>query len=175
MPPRSAVTQLPEDVKAELDTRLLSGGFAGYAGLAEWLGEQGFTISKSALHRYGSAFEEKTEKLRVATQMSITLAEAAGDDAGAMNDALIRLAQGELFDILLEADKKEKPIAAILPEITLSVARLTRASVQQKKWQTEFRDKLKKTADKVAGTARKGGLSPDAVENIKRDILGVVG
>jgi len=55
------------------------------------------------------------------------------------------------------------------------VTRLTRASVLQKKWQTEFRDKLKKAAEKVAGAARKGGLSPDAVETIKREILGVVG
>ena len=55
------------------------------------------------------------------------------------------------------------------------MSHLARASVKQKKWQPEFRDRLKKAADKVAGAARKGRLSPDAVETIKRRILGVVG
>ena len=39
------------------------------------------------------------------------------------------------------------------------------------------RDKLKKAVDKVADTAcsGKGGRSPDAVETIKWEILGVIG
>ena len=175
MPPRSAIIQLPDEVKTELDQRLLAGGFAGYVSLAVWLEDQGFSISKSALHRYGSAFEEKTEKLRAATQMSIQLAETVGDDAGAMNDALIRLAQGELFEQLLEADKDGKSLVDALPEITLSVARLTRASVLQKKWQTEFRDKLKAAAREVDKIARKGGLTDEAAGTIREKILGVVG
>ncbi|MBW7998559.1 MAG: DUF3486 family protein, partial [Candidatus Glassbacteria bacterium] len=102
-------------------------------------------------------------------------AETVGDDAGAMNDALIRLAQGELFEQLLEADKGGKSLVDALPEITLSVARLTRASVLQKKWQTEFRDKLKAAAREVDKIARKGGLTDEAAGTIREKILGVAG
>lgn len=173
MPPRPAVTQLPEAVRAELDHRLIAGGFSGYRQLAEWLEEQGFSISKSALHAYGQSFAAKTERLRMATQMSLALAEAAGDDAGAMNDALIRLAQGELFDLLLQADDAEAPLADRLPEITLAVSRLVRASLPQKKWQTEFREKAAAAADDVEKIARKGGLSDKAVQAIRQKILGI--
>ena len=175
MPQRSAVTQLPEAVKAELDRRLIAGGFAGYLALADWLAEAGWEISKSALHRYGQAFEAKTEKLRAATEMSVVLAETLGDDAGAMNDALIRMTQGELFDLLLKAEEDGKSLMDALPEITLAVSRLTRASVMQKKWQTEFRDRLTAAAERAGSVARKSGLSPEAVDTIKREILGVAG
>lgn len=175
MPPRSAVHDLPEELKAELDRRLVAGGFQGYVALAEWLDEQGFGISKSALHRYGQAFEERTAKLRTATRMGVTLAEAVGDDAGALNDALIRMAQGELFDLFVSAEEGGKTLQEALPEITLAVARLTRASVQQKKWAAEYREKAAAAAEDVAKVARKGGLSDQAVEEIRERILGVAG
>ncbi|MCH8845042.1 MAG: DUF3486 family protein [SAR324 cluster bacterium] len=60
-----------------------------------------------------------------------------------------------------------------LPEITLAVARLTRASVAQKIWQTKFRDRLAAAAEKAGSVARKSGLSAEAA--IRREILGVAG
>lgn len=64
---------------------------------------------------------------------------------------------------MLAADADAKPIPELLPDITLAVAGLTRVSVQQKRWQTEFREKARKGADSAAGMARKRGLSDDAV------------
>ena len=175
MPPRSAVQSLPEAVRADLDQWLIHRGFAGYEELSAWLLEKGFSISKSSLHRYGSAFEAKTEKLRAATQMSKTLAEAVGDDEGAMNDALIRMAQGELFELLLKAEETGESLTELLPEITLSVSRLARASLPQKRWQAEYKAKAASAADSVEKLARSGGLSGETVEAIRREILGVAG
>ena len=58
--------------------------------------------------------------------------------------------------------------------LTLSVARLTRASVLQKKWQTEFRDKLKFAAREVDKIAKNGGLTDESVAEIREKILVVV-
>ena len=51
MPARSAVGQLPEEIRDEINRRLVENSFSGYAQLAGWLRELGYQISKSALHR----------------------------------------------------------------------------------------------------------------------------
>jgi hypothetical protein len=173
MPRRSTVFELPPDIRAALDRRLVERGFQGYDELAQWLADTGHTVSRSAIHRYGQSFADTTERIRLSTQMAVTLGDAAGDDAGAMNDALIRLAQGELFELLLQADDAEAPLADRLPEITLAVSRLVRASLPQKKWQIEFREKAATAADEAVAIARKGGLSDASAEEIRRKVLGV--
>ena len=67
MPQRSKILTLPDNVKADLNNRLISGGFAGYEALSEWLISEGYEISKSALHRYGTEFEQRLGAIRVAT------------------------------------------------------------------------------------------------------------
>ncbi|MBD3877364.1 DUF3486 family protein [Pseudomonas kunmingensis] len=48
-----AADALPPELKAQLHSRLMTSGFAGYVEHSEWLAGQGWKISKSALHRYG--------------------------------------------------------------------------------------------------------------------------
>ena len=53
MPPRSKVASLPKSVKTWFDKALVENNFSDYEALAEELASRGFSISKSALHRYG--------------------------------------------------------------------------------------------------------------------------
>ena len=55
------------------------------------------------------------------------------------------------------------------------IARLSRASVTQKKWQIEARDKAQDAAQKISKELIKRGLSDPAVETIKKKILGIAG
>lgn len=57
MPRRSRVSQLPANIRAELQQRLINNSFSDYEGLASWLAEEGFPVSISAIHRYGQALE----------------------------------------------------------------------------------------------------------------------
>ena len=61
MPSRRKIFELPAELREELERRLVSSGFGGYCGLSDWLAEQGFRISKSALHKYGQELEEEFE------------------------------------------------------------------------------------------------------------------
>jgi len=54
-----------------------------------------------------------------------------------------------------------------------AVAELTRATVSQKKWQSEVREKANAAADAVEAIAKKGGLSAEALDTIRRGILGI--
>ena len=62
MPRRSGVTGLPPEIRDELNARLVANGFSGYEALSEWLEEQGYSLSKSALHRHGSVLERGRTK-----------------------------------------------------------------------------------------------------------------
>ena len=89
-----------------------------------------------------------------------------------MNDALIRLIQQKAFDALVNLQKNDDEI---IPKMGVMVARLSRASVVQKKWQAEVRKKAQEAARKVSKELKKRGLSQEAAEAIKKDILGIAG
>lgn len=172
MPQRSKVLSLPDDIKASLDKRLINGGFSDYTSLATWLEEEGYEISRSSLHRYGSEFETRLGAIRIATEQARAVVEAAGDERGDMNDALISLVQQEAFNVLVHLNDEDKN--TILPKIGVMIAKLSKASVDQKKWMAEMKEKTAKTADEVVKTAKAGGLSAEKAEQIRKQILGIV-
>lgn len=168
MPPRSKVAALPVEVKAWLDKALAENNFSDYEALADELSGRGFAISKSALHRYGQNFEERLSALKIASEQARAVVAAAPDEEGAVNEALMRLVQEHLFKLLLTEGGQID-----LPKVAKAVAELGRASVVQKKWQAEYREKAEAAAAKVEKIAKKGGLNAETVAEIRREILGV--
>jgi hypothetical protein len=171
MPRRSTVTALPDAVKAWLDKSLVENNFSGYEALAEELKTRGYAISKSALHRYGSGFEATMANLAIATEQAKAIAEACPDDAGAMNDALIRIVQQKAFEVLMKLEVDPEKVK--LTGLGDMIANLTRSSVNVKKFMAEVREKATAAAEKVAAVARKGGLTDDTIALIEREILGI--
>lgn len=168
MPPRSKVAALPPEVKSWLDRALVDGNFGDYAALSDLLMERGFAISRSALQRYGQSFEERLSALKLASEQAKAVVLAAPDEEGAVNEALMRLVQEHLFKLLMSEGGDID-----LPKVARAVAELGKASVVQKKWQTEVRARAEAAAAQVEKIARKGGLNADTVAEIRREILGV--
>ncbi len=171
MPRKSTVTTLPPEVKTWLDKALVEGNFSGYEALAQALGEKGFSISKSALHRYGKEFEETMAAAKIATEQAKAIVDACPDDSGAMNDALIRLAQQKAFEVLMKL--QTDPTTMKLTSIGEMVAQLSRSSVSVKKWMAEVRAKAQTAAETVKKIAGQGGLSAEAIKTIEAEILGI--
>lgn len=169
---RSSIDLLPEAVRQELERRLLAQAFGGYEALADWLAEQGFEISKSAVHRFGQRFEERAQALRMVTEQARALVEAAPDDESAVSEALIRLTQEKCFTLLLDAEID--PANVNFPKLVQNVAHLTRAQVYRSKHVAEIRRETATQAAEVAGReAKNAGLSADKVDAIRREILGI--
>ena len=179
---RSSILELPEGLRRELNAKLVAKGFSDYDGLELWLSEKleasglELSISRSAIHRHGQKFEDKLEKLRIATEQAKAISDGAEDDEGAMSDALIRLVQSKTFDVLMAIDDEDgKPVD--LSKIGTMIARLTRAQVRQKEWMIEIRDKLDRKKQAVAATVEKltkgKGLSKEVAEAIRAEILGL--
>ncbi|MDD5297651.1 MAG: DUF3486 family protein [Rhodocyclaceae bacterium] len=176
---RSKVDGLPVDVRRWLERALTESGFSGYEELESMLSEKGFSLSKSAIHRYGQKIERRFAAIKASTEAARILTEGAADDQDARSDALVALVQTELFDTLIslqEASEEEDQAARVkmLSSAAKNIATLTRASVNLKKFQSEVREKLKTAAEAVTDMAKKGGLSDAAAELIRQKILGVV-
>ena len=168
MPPRSKVAGMPAEIKEWLDRALAENNFSDYELLAEELKARGYAISKSALHRYGQAFETRLSALKMASEQARAVVAAAPDEEGAVNEALMRLVQEHLFKLLM-AEKGEFD----LPKVARAVAELGRATVTQKKWQAEVRARAEAAAAAVEKIAKKGGLSAESVDQLRREILGI--
>ena len=172
MPRRSKVELLPDDVKEWLDKALVEGNFRDYRLLSELLRARGHEISKTCVHEYGQKFEDRLKALKMVTEQARAVVQAAPDDDGAVNDALVRLTQEKLFSILLAMNVDPSKID--LAKLARAVADLGKASVAQKRWQVEARKQALEDAARVAGAAAKNaGLSAEFVETMRRDILGV--
>jgi hypothetical protein len=155
MPARSKVQSLPKHVREWLDLALVDGNFSGYEALAAELEKRGCAISKSALHRYGSAFEERLASLRMATEQARAVVQASPDEAGDMTEALMRLVQQKTFQLLVESEVD--PAKVNFEKLSLNVARLARAAVPLKKYAAEARLKLKRVLDDAQAAAESGG------------------
>ena len=92
---------LPEETRQALNRELAARNFSGYEALEDWLRDQGFEISKSAIHRYGQKIERRMQAIKASTEAAKMIVEAAGDDQDARSESVIALVQTEMFDSII--------------------------------------------------------------------------
>lgn len=172
---RAKVRMLPEALREELNARLAASQFSDYEGLSKWLAEKGFKIARSSLQRYGSKFEQKLDQISQAVHQAREVVAAMPDQEGAMGDALVRLVEQKIFEVLVDCE------GAIdqgdLSKIARAVADLGRTTISQKRWRVEVGERLQSqkadAAKQISEVERKGGLSPEAAETIRDILLGI--
>lgn len=174
----TGVGALPPELRAELDSLLIKYNFSNYEVLAEHIRTKGGSVSKSSLHRYGQRLERRMEAIKASTEAAKLIAAQADDDADALGGSVLSIIQSELFDAMINIQDAEGmedvgERITLLSKAAKSIAELSRASINTKKWQVEMKAKAQAVADKAARLMTKGGLSADTVETIKREILGI--
>ncbi|KAF0205527.1 MAG: hypothetical protein FD173_970 [Gallionellaceae bacterium] len=169
---RSKVEQLPKPFKEWLDKALVEGNFSDYKLLEAELKAHGCDISRSSLHRYGQRFEERIKTLKLVTEQARAVVAAAPDEDGAVNDALVRLTQEKLFDVLMKIEVDPENVD--LAKLAKAVAELGKASVMQKRWQQEARQKaLSEAANAVGEAAQAQGMDATQVDFWRGKVLGL--
>lgn len=180
---RSKVLALPEEVRRWLDKALAEGNFSGYEALEAALAERGHTIGKSSLHRYGRALESRLAAVKASTEAARQIADAAPDDADLRSAAVISLIQTDVFNVLLalqEAAEADDPAERlkVLAKAGKSIAELSRASVNQKKWEADVRAKVAAKLDAMESAAKqaggKAGFDLDTLRRVREEIYGIV-
>lgn len=184
---KSTIARLPADVKTHIESRLAEGKLT----LAELLDDlrqrfpaheqAGDLPSRSAVHRYGQKLERRLSAIRASTEAAKLIQAQAGDDEDARSEALTALVQTELFEAILSLQDADDPDAdpadrvAMLSSAAKNIATLTRSSIGLKQFQAQVRARVQAAAATVDKLAKSGGLSGDAAEQIRREILGIAG
>lgn len=176
---QSSISALPDEVRHWLERALTERNFSGFVALEEALREQGYAISKSAIHRYGQKIERRYAAIKASTEAARMLTEGASDDQDARSEAVIALVQTELFESIVNLQEAEesgvKPADRIklLSAAAKNIATLARASVNQKKFRLEVQARVQAAASAAEKIAKKGGLSAESVDALRREILGI--
>ncbi len=177
---RSKVQMLPLELKQWIDKSLVEGNFTQYALLESELAKHGYKIHQSSIKRYGLKLERKLAALKTGTEAATAIAEATRDDAGQSSAAIISLLESEMFDVLValpEAKQDDDPTERLklLGHGAKIATELSRASINQKKWQAqEQRDARIKAeiAEAAAKEDNSKGISSETIRRI-RTVLGI--
>lgn len=178
MSQRSAVSQLPEAVRDELNRKLVERAFSGYEEIARWLHELGYQISKSAVHRHGAQLESEFEEAMADVRRTRALAKAvkdAGDD-GDVLQATSGILQEQLLRIsiaLRNADANPAEAAKSISQVARAHSDVGRLQVSLAKWQDDLQVRCQAAAAACEQEARRGGLTAETVAVIRREILGI--
>jgi len=152
---------------------LIEKSFSDYEGIASWLQEQGYDVSRSAAHRYGQEFEEKMAAIKIATEQARAITEAVGDGEGLMGDALTSLCQEKAFQVLVKMQELD-PENVDFTKLTVAVSKLNKTAVDQKKWQSEARKKADKALENIEEKLKAQKLDPEALRVVREEIYGII-
>lgn len=144
MPRRSKVHELPPELKEWLDAELVRRGFGDYVQLAQDLKKRGAYISKSALQRYGSPFEQRMAQLKMASEQARALVDAAPDEEDKLGAAVVRMTQEKIFNLLMELEINADDVD--VNKLFKNAAEIGKASVTQKRFSMEARAAIEAAA-----------------------------
>lgn len=156
---RTAVDALPSDVRQALDERLVACGFGGYVDLADWLQTQGYSISKSALHRHGQTLELQYNEAMADARAMLALTRAAselGEAGSEIAAGAATILQTDIVRTALEIRRTDDPIvrAKMLAQLTRAQADVGRLSVSVERHRTEVRAKAEAKMAAVEAEAK---------------------
>ncbi|MGH7906262.1 MAG: phage protein Gp27 family protein [Candidatus Binataceae bacterium] len=181
MAPHASIPRMPGELLDELDLLLGERNFNTFSELSDWLLAHGYAIAISAiaisaapLKPSADPFERRLDEIRQITAQARAVAGASPDEEGGINEALMRLVQQRLFEILMALEVSDlKKIN--LSSLARSVAEMGRASVVQKRWLAEVREKLAEKVKAASATvieaANNAGLSPETEQRIRNALL----
>jgi hypothetical protein len=175
MPAPAKIALLSDEMRQALDRRLVGNAFSDYHALAAWLGEQGYEIGKSAIHRYGQGLKRKLAAIQASTEAARLIAESSPDDEDRRSEAVMSLLQSEMFTVLVNLqDAEDAPPderVKLLSTAARAIADLSRASIAQKKHAAAVKAKL----DALLTDAQHGDNTLDirTLQRIRTEVYGL--
>ena len=164
MPRRSKVAGLPDEVREELDRRLIEGAFSGYVALAEWLKGQGYDISHAAVHRHGVSLERELELIRIASEECRAIEKAVEDDGESLAFGILTQCQVKLHKLLRAAEDGD---AKLVGSLARALGDILRAGISLRR---ERKLGRQEGLSDAVEAAKKAGVSDDSIARM-RDIF----
>lgn len=160
---------LSQGDRDEINKRLATPGVT-YDDIVAWLKTKGYEISRSAVGRYGKDFLTRLERLSEVEQKAKAIISEVGD-ALSMEEAASKLYTQKVLEYLLELDDLS---GQKFGSLMAAFAKLQSSSTQRERLKADHQKKARAAADAVKETAKKGGLSAEAIKLIEEQVLGIV-
>ncbi|MEO8120071.1 MAG: DUF3486 family protein [Rhodoferax sp.] len=187
---KSAISRLPEEVKAYITGKLAEGRLTLDQLIADlharYPTEQhaGDLPSRAAVHRYGQKLERRLNAIRASTEAAKIIQAQAGDNTDARSEALTALIQTELFEAILNlqenSDEDSDPAdrVGMLSTAAKNIATLTRSSVNLKQFQAKVEEEtrrklLAQQEANLQDVAKAQGMDEAQVDFWRKQFLGI--
>jgi hypothetical protein len=188
MPRKSTVRRLPPELREQIGALLDEGRTLDE--ITAHLKQLGAEISRSSLGRYKQHLDKVGEKIRRSREVADALIAKLGAAPESKSTRLnVELMHGALLDLLLKVNEDGEdeeggegkgvtlePMGAML--LAKALDHLSRASKTDADLVGKIREQAEAAARKAAAetavtAARKGGLSAESADAIRREILGI--
>lgn len=188
MPAIAKIDLLPRKIRVEFDRRLIEQGFGGHQGLADWLQEQGYSISRPTITNYAKDLKESINKHRVSHNFATAYGYELPDDDGTVIKMLNGITKDILYRVLtrvhtlaLDLDKDDDlgnvfTILKLLDASTKSLAVVTRSDVAEiaiAKYADDVRAKQEAALNELGDEATAQGISPEFMQRMRREVLNI--
>jgi Protein of unknown function (DUF3486) len=172
MPQKSAAKKLPQSIRTELDRQLQKNNFSNYTSLSQWLGEQGYRISRSGVHRYSQELKGKLDRAEDSAIRARAIAEQFPDGDPVMSRALSGIVQQELLDHLIADGFSAEGLTSM--EIIRAIKDICSSDLAQQKWQVELQRQIDAKLAEMSAAAPERGLGERTIKRIREEIYGIV-
>lgn len=185
---KSKVLRLPPELREQIGALVAQGRTLDE--ITAHLRTLGADVSRSALGRYKQSLDKVGEKLRRSREVAEALVQKLGSAPESKATRLnVELMHGALLDLLLKVNEEGEggegaegkgvvlePMGAML--LAKALDHLSRASKADAELVGKIREQAEAEARKAAAetavaAARKGGLSAESADAIRREILGI--
>ncbi len=159
-------TELPPDLREELHRILLEG--ATYEEACQYCKDRGHDISRSSMGRYGKTFFEAYQSIKQFEDQARAITSEVGEGL-TLEEATSKMLLQKVMAGLVSGDADILEI----PRLISDVAKLQASSVARERLKADLAAKVKKVAGAVDAAVKKGGLSDETAEIIRKQILGI--
>ena len=192
MPARSKVAMLPEEVRTELERRIVERSFSGYQDLADWLQTKGYQIAHDSIQRHGARLGRKMAAMEQLTHEAHAIAAAIDHSDTTVVEVSIQLIHHRILALLLEepASNQESSSAGVpapksdfacrqtlgLPDLarmTRILADLTRITMARQRQADTAGSQARQPTRAAHAKTSGGGLSEEAYHAIRNALLGI--
>jgi len=133
-------------------------------------------LTKSSVNRYALRMEQVGSKLRQSREIAqMWIGKLGAEPQGEVGKLLNEMVRALAFEAAMnmaEGDAAVEP--KMLRDMAIAIEKLEKATSENVKREEEIRkQERERAADQAAKIAKKGGLSADTVDTIRREILGI--
>jgi hypothetical protein len=179
---KSTITQLPPEVRVHLEKLIREQTHTIDEIVAE-VQSMGGDVKRTAVGDFKRKMEQRLVRVREAQDVAGVWVESLGEKKdspmGQLVAEILKTVAFQTITDLADSDEPVKPMDLMLLSKTLQqVSGAQKADHEYRRklrdeWLAEIAAKTKTTADEVKKAARSGGLTEEAAEDIRKNILGI--